>query len=155
MLKIQPEVEHLTGKTATDWEHFSVSSWLYPPTTALSLHDDGSGIYSGAYVYFLNPSWKLHWGGLLLLMDEEANQAVRAHRRTQEPLDYHNSTFLHANQLDELIMQHGFAKCIMPKRNRMVFIANDAYHMVTRVNESAGDNVRMSLAGFFQRKRNK
>jgi hypothetical protein len=26
---------------------------------------------------------------------------------------------------------------------------NDAYHMVTRVNEAAGDNPRRSLAGFF------
>ena len=55
--------------------------------------------------------------------------------------------------IDELLMEHGFARCIFPKRNRIVFIANNAYHMVTRVNEQCGDNLRMSIAGFYNRKK--
>jgi len=37
----------------------------------------------------------------------------------------------------------------------MVYIANDAYHMVTQVTPSAGDHTRISLAGFFNRYREK
>src|SRR5262249_4559218 len=75
-LAIQPHVKHLVGAEKSGWGHFSVTSWIYPHGTGLAMHDDGSGIYTGAYVYFLNPVWRPHWGGLLLLMDEAANQKI-------------------------------------------------------------------------------
>jgi len=153
ILAIQPQVEWLVGKQGQGWEHFSVTGWMYPHGTSLAMHDDGSGVYSGAYVYFINPLWRPHWGGLLLLADEEANKKVHEYRKNVDPMDYYNRKWLHANPLDELLMEQGFAQCIFPKRNRIVFIANDAYHMVTRVNEQSGDNLRMSLAGFFNRKK--
>ncbi len=128
-----------------------MTAWIYPHGTGLSMHDDGSGVYTGAYAYFLNPQWRPHWGGLLLMMEDEGNRAVQEYRgKTQDANDFYKRKWLHANATDDLIMEHGFAKCIFPKRNRIVFIANDAYHMVTRVNEQSGDNVRMSLAGFFK-----
>jgi hypothetical protein len=34
------------------------------------MHHDGRG-YAGAFVYFLSPAWRTHWGGMLLLADEE------------------------------------------------------------------------------------
>ena len=43
----------------------------------------------------------------------------------------------------------GMGRCIFPKANRIAFLGNTTYHMVTRVNEEAGDCVRLSLAGFF------
>jgi len=153
LLAIHPQVEHLIGKQGPDWAHLTATAWLYPPTTGLALHDDGSGVYSGAYVYFLNPYWRMHWGGLLIMMDEEANRRVHEFRGTHDQMAFYNLKWLNANGLDDLLMEHGFGKCILPKRNRMVFIANDAYHMVTRVNEAAGDNVRMSIAGFYNRKK--
>jgi len=153
LLGIQPEVEHLLGKQGKDWAHVSATAWIYPHGTSLALHDDGSGVYTGAFAYFLNPTWKLHWGGLLLLMEEEANQKIYDHRNKVDQIDFYKRKWLNANATDELLMEHGFAKCIFPKRNRIVFIANDAYHMVTRVNEAAGDNHRMSIAGFFNRKK--
>jgi|GEM_PF-801106 len=155
ILAIQPQVQHLVGKPKDVWGHFSVTSWIYPHGTGLSMHDDGSGVYTGAYVYFLNPQWRPHWGGLLLLADEEANKKVHEYRSKIDQMDYYQRKWLHANPLDEMLMEHGFARCIFPKRNRMVFIANNAYHMVTRVNEQSGDNVRMSLAGFFNHKKKK
>lgn len=38
-----------------------------------------------------------------------------------------------------------------PKKNRIVLLASDAQHLVARVLAEAGDNVRMSLDGFFHR----
>jgi Rps23 Pro-64 3,4-dihydroxylase Tpa1-like proline 4-hydroxylase len=151
LLAIQPEVEHLTGKQGEGWAHVTATSWLYPHGTGLALHDDGSGVYSGAYVFFLNPYWRMHWGGLLIMMEEEANRRVHDFRNSHDQMEFYNLKWLNANGLDDLLMEHGMGKCILPKRNRVVFIANDAYHMVTRVNETAGDNVRMSIAGFFNR----
>jgi Rps23 Pro-64 3,4-dihydroxylase Tpa1-like proline 4-hydroxylase len=151
LLTVQPCVEHLVGKKgAGGWEQLSVTGWLYPPGTGLSMHCDG-GRYTGAFVYFLSPTWRSYWGGMLLLADEEANRAIRAYSNTQDAQEFHELKWLNANHAEELLMEHGFAKCIFPKRNRLVFIYPDAYHMVTRVNEAAGDNVRMSLAGFFHK----
>lgn len=149
----QPLVGHLSGREAQDWWHFSVTAWLYPHGTALSLHDDGSGVYAGAYVYFLNPEWRPHWGGQLIVLDGDANDAIHKLSDEMGGMDFYKSKWLHANRMDEIAMEHGFGKCVFPKKNRIVFIANDAYHMVTRVNEQSGDNLRTSLAGFFNRKK--
>jgi len=149
VLAIQPAVEPIVGRKGTGgWELFSVTGWIYPPGTGLTMHTDGHG-YSGAFVYFLSPTWRTHWGGLLLLGDDEMNRAVHAYRDQQDEDDFYARKWLNRNHTDELMMEHGFARCVFPKRNRIVFIHNEAYHMVTRVNEAAGDNPRMSLAGFF------
>jgi Rps23 Pro-64 3,4-dihydroxylase Tpa1-like proline 4-hydroxylase/peroxiredoxin len=149
----QPAVGHVSGKEAQDWWHVSVTAWLYPHGTALSLHDDGAGVYAGAYVYFLNPEWRPHWGGQLIMLDPEANRMIRKYAEEMGGMDFYKSKWLHANRMDEIAVEQGFGKCVFPKKNRIVFIANDAYHMVTRVNEQSGDNLRMSLAGFFNRKK--
>ena len=148
-----PEVCRLVGREGQDWAHLSATAWIYPHGTGLSMHDDGSGVYSGAYVYFLNPEWRVHWGGLLLLVEGEGNTRIYEHRKHGDEMAFYRRKWLHANAVDELLMEHGFARCIFPKRNRIVFLANNAYHMVTRVNEAAGDNLRMSIAGFFNRKK--
>jgi Rps23 Pro-64 3,4-dihydroxylase Tpa1-like proline 4-hydroxylase/peroxiredoxin/GT2 family glycosyltransferase len=149
ILAVQPNVNHIIGQKSKDWWHFSVSGWLYPPGTGLALHEDGSGVYSGAYVYFLNPTWKPHWGGQLLLLEDQSNDNMRKYQKESDRMDVYKSKWMHANRTDDIIMDDGLAQCVFPKGNRIVFIASDAYHMVTRVNEQAGDNLRMSLAGFF------
>lgn len=153
LLAIQPSVEPILGKKGADgWEVFSATGWIYPPGTGLTMHHDGRG-YTGAFVYFLSPTWRTHWGGMLLLADEEVNRKVNDYRDTQDQEDFYSLKWLNANNnVEERMMEVGFAKCIFPKRNRIVFMSNEAYHMVTRVNEAAGDNPRMSLAGFFLEK---
>jgi hypothetical protein len=119
-----PDVAAMVGHPE-GWHHLSVTSWIYPPNAALALRDAGPGVHGGAYVYYLNPEWKPHWGGLLVVLDHQANRATAAER--------------------------GLGRCIFPKKNRIVFLAPDAQHLVTRVLAEAGDNVRMSLNGFFHR----
>ncbi len=78
------------------------------------------------------------------------NRAVHNYRDTQDQKDFYGLKWLNANNdVEERMMEVGFAKCIFPKKNRLVFLHPEAYHMVTRVNEAAGDNPRRSLAGFF------
>lgn len=146
-----PYAERLVGKGGQDWDRYSVTSWLYPSGTALSLHDDGAGIYSGAYAYFINPVWDIHWGGLLLLLDPKGSQSLQDHKKTQNPNAFYRRKWLEPElELDHL-WDPGMARCIFPKRNRLVFIHNEAYHLVTQVNAGAGTHVRQSLAGFFHR----
>ena len=52
--RMAPGVTHLVGAARKNWEHYSVSAWLYPPNTGLSMHEDGAGRYSNAYAFFLN-----------------------------------------------------------------------------------------------------
>jgi hypothetical protein len=149
LLAIQPSVEHIVGKKGQGgWDLFSVTGWIYPPGTGLTMHTDGHG-YTGAFVYYLSPTWRTHWGGMLLLADDEINRAVQDYCNTRDLKDIYALKWLNANNVDEQMMEYGFAKCVFPKKNRIVFIHNEAYHMVTRVNEVAGDNPRISLAGFY------
>jgi Rps23 Pro-64 3,4-dihydroxylase Tpa1-like proline 4-hydroxylase len=88
---------------------------------------------------------------MLIVADEEVNRAVHDYRATQDERDFYNLKWLNANNAEDRLMETGLAKCIFPKKNRLVFIHPQTYHMVTRVNEAAGDNPRMSLAGFFHK----
>jgi len=147
MVAAQPQVEHLTGKFGEAWDQFSVRAWLYPPRTGVSLHHDEGG----SFVYFVNPTWRAHWGGLLLIPDEEGSRMIDAGRAAAGAQDFDKKLWLHAAGADELLMQRGFAQSIFPKRNRIVYIRPGAYHLITRINEQAGDNLRMCLLGLFSR----
>lgn len=147
---LAPTVQNIIGVPGIDWAHYSLTSWLYPPNTGLSLHNDGSN-YTGAYVYFMNKEWRIHWGGLLMVLDRMANDSIEAHKKEHNSHKFHREKWLHESEHNDYAMEVGFARTILPKRNRIVFIAPDAYHIVSKVLPSAGDNVRMTLAGFFNR----
>jgi Rps23 Pro-64 3,4-dihydroxylase Tpa1-like proline 4-hydroxylase len=149
IVSFSPHIEHVVGVHDKDWGHVTATAWLYPPGTGLAMHDDGSGTYAGAYVYFLNPTWRSSWGGLNIMMDREANEKVYEYRAKHDQIEFYERGWLDDTILEELMLEHGMGKCIFPKKNRIVFISNYAYHMVTRVNEAAGDNIRTSIAGFF------
>lgn len=152
IMGIMPEVQHFIGKPKENWAKFSVTSWIYPMHTGLGLHDDGVN-YSGAYAFFLNPIWNIHWGGLLMVLDEATNNHMHDFKKKNNALQYVRKKWSDESDESRLIWESsGFAQCVLPKRNRIAFIANDAYHVVTTVTESAGDNVRRSFAGFFDKK---
>ena len=89
------------------------------------------------------------------MMDEQSNRAAYDHREKGDQHHFYKMKYFHANQLDEVMVDQGMGQAIFPKGNRIVFIGPKVYHMITRVNETAGDNVRMSIAGFFDRNNKK
>lgn len=119
----------------------TVSPAVYRQGCGLSLHRDRFG-YSGSYTYFIHHDWNFHWGGHLLILD----------RRTEDPDgdgNPHDLHFLSDERQNRVATEPGIAVCILPKPNRLVFIAPEAHHMITRVDANAGDRARVSLVGFF------
>lgn len=148
---LSTEAASVIGKRVKDWDRYSVTSWIYPRETALSLHDDGSGVYSGAFTYFLNPHWDIHWGGLLMFIDPRASKALQNFKTPRNVHDYYKKKWLDSSDENAFVWEPGLAQCIFPKRNRIVFIHPESYHFVTKVTADAGENARMSFAGFFMK----
>lgn len=135
-------VEQAPGIIGPDWTTLTLGMWVYPRGTALSLHVDGRESYTGAFTFFFHPEWHYSWGGQLFVFDPEYVQPPRQHRPWLVGQREENTN----------IMSHGMADCIFPSPNRLVLIAPNAYHLVTRVDESAGLASRISVAGFFRRR---
>lgn len=149
-----PQVQRMVGAPEEDWDRFTVTSWMYPRGTGLSLHHDGTAGYRGAYVYFLNPEWDIHWGGLLLVFEGEANASFQANRPPpSQKLAHHRRKWIEHEAERAAVWEPGMSRCILPRANRLVLLHPETRHLVTRVDAAAGDRVRMSLAGFFQAKR--
>jgi hypothetical protein len=149
--KLSTDAASVIGQRGKDWDRYSVTSWIYPRDTALSLHDDGSGVYSGAFTYFLNPHWDIHWGGLLMFIDPRASEALQNFKTPRNVHDYYKKKWLDSSDENAFVWEPGLAQCIFPKRNRIVFIHPESYHFVTKVTADAGENARMSFAGFFMK----
>jgi len=127
----------VVGREGVDWVAIFLSPWLYPVGSALSLHRDG-GAYSGAFTYFAHPRWGVHWGGELLVLDDEPSIAPQPAQGV-------------TGWMEEDQVGSALATCVFPRPNRLVFVGPDRPHMITRVDANAGDHVRTSLAGFFLR----
>ncbi len=131
----------LVGDAGRDWHTVSSCPFIYPRGTTLSLHQDGEA-YSGAYVYYLHPRWKIGWGGHLIVLDPLGRDGAVA--------------ALHPPWLDDALDEPyvddtGIAACVFPKTKRLVVLAPNLPHLITRVDPNAGDQPRVSLAGFFER----
>jgi hypothetical protein len=133
-------VDHsqVVGTEGVDWAAIFISPWLYPVGSALSLHRDGGG-YSGAFTYFTHPCWGIHWGGELLLLDEPPADASHPAQGT--------TGWMVEDEVDSVL-----ATCVFPRPNRLVLVGPRRPHLITRVDVSAGDHIRTSLAGFFLRR---
>jgi len=121
----------------------TVSPAVYRPGSGLSLHRDRFG-YSGSYAYYIHREWNFHWGGHLLILDPRTEDSYAG------DYDYsYNRPFLSDEDEGWGTAAPGLATCILPKPNRLVFIAPEARHMITRVDGNAGDRPRVALVGFF------
>ena len=130
-----PEV---VGREGRDWRTIFLSPWLYPVGSALSLHLDG-GAYAGAFTYFAHPTWGMHWGGELVLLDDDddfvtpgAQLGVTGWLRRDE-------------------VGPALGTCVFARPNRLALLGPQRPHLIHRVDLNAGDHVRTSLAGFFLR----
>lgn len=143
MKECLPEVEHLIGRPGEDWLVSTATPYLYPSGTSISWHAD-AWAYSGAVLYYVHPEWNVLWGGELLIAGEEVRAKHRARRKG--PSVSHS---FDNRQDNEELYDVGIGQYIMPRPNRMVFIAEYCVHGTTKVTPAAGQNVRMSISGFF------
>ena len=142
MQEVLPDVEGLLGPSRKAWNSMSVVPYVYPAGSCLSMHHDGMR-YAGSYTYFLHREWNFHWGGYLLVLDPATS--------LERPELYR--PWLSDEVENRIVSEPGLATCILPKPNRLVFLAPDAIHMVSRVDAKAGNRPRISLTGFFSRPR--
>jgi len=140
------EIAPVVGTAGTDWDAFSICPWIYRAGSGLSLHQDGEP-YSGAYTFYVHRQWKIHWGGHLLVLDRQRRST--ADRSTGESAVGVHPPWLDDRLDDTYTRAPGISTCIFPKPNRLVLVSGHVPHLVTRVDASAGDHARVTLAGFF------
>lgn len=137
------DITEVTGTAGTEWTRLSFTPWIYPVGSGLSLHQDGR-TYSGAFTYFAHQEWRLHWGGHLLVLDSRTGS-----RGANS--DWGGPVAFDDRQESLRAFDPGFALTIFPKPNRIVFLSPRALHLLTRVDTNAGQQARISVAGFFHR----
>ncbi|HEX4420779.1 MAG TPA: hypothetical protein VH165_22845 [Kofleriaceae bacterium] len=130
----------LVGKEQADWLGLTARLYKYPVNTSLSWHMD-ERLYTGAFIYYGHPVWDLKWGGELLIADAFDRKALA------KPTD--PAAAEDGRPRDEVLMSEGLGHYVSPKPNRMVLLAPEVPHMITKVHPDAGERFRASIAGFF------
>jgi len=132
----------IVGGAGSEWNCMSLTPWVYPQGSGLSLHRNRDA-YSGSFTYFIHHDWNFHWGGQLLILDPRTGNGY-------DPDDSpYNPPFLSDQDENRAAAEPGIGLSILPKPNRLVFIAPETYQMITRVDANAGNRPRVALAGFF------
>jgi hypothetical protein len=134
------------GET-TDWRDFTVSPWIYPVGSGLSLHQDGKPKLTGSYTYFLHKMWNIHWGGHLVVLDPGTNDACTYPDNREK----FGPFWIVDEEENKRVWDPAIGICIFPRPNRLVFLSSQAQHLITRVDAAAGQNARLSVGGFFRR----
>jgi Rps23 Pro-64 3,4-dihydroxylase Tpa1-like proline 4-hydroxylase len=151
MLRSADAAAQAVGRPVADWQELTLGSWVYPVGSGLSLHQDtgkrGKQSYTGSYTFYVSPEWNLHWGGWLLVFDGREAAAAAGARSGLAV----SPPWLGDELEQSLVRDYGLATAILPTPNRIVFISPRAPHMITRVDQNAGNHPRVSLAGFFLR----
>lgn len=142
------------------WEYFNASVYLYPQGTGLGWHEDDYS-YSGAYIYYAHPEWRPGWGGELCVMGYTEPSSGLAADEPEDIAEIYAMAGVTGGDYgpefgqtlrDKKIMEQGHGTFIIPKPNRMIFIREGYSHCIKKVDPSAGDRMRCSIAGFFVKK---
>lgn len=126
-----------------DQLRYVMAAYLYRAGWGLPWHEDigEDGEYLGAFSYYLHREWRGNWGGELMILNDERRHAVDG----GIDLAFSQGTGLRApSHVDS-----GIGTFILPKPNRLVVMRPKVLHAVNSVSSLAGENMRLSLAGFF------
>lgn len=137
-----PTFSSIVGKQGEDWAYFFSRPYLYPQGCGLNWHTDGKYFAPGAFVYYAHPEWDPDWGGELLMSPPETK--LFSQEEPEPRSNWGN------NHYKTIIMDHGVGHYILPKPNRLVLMMGMIFHTIKKVDISAGDNLRMTIQGFFQ-----
>lgn len=134
----------IVGAKEKDWDIFTSRVAVMPMGSCLSWHEDG-GAKSGAFVYYAHPIWRARWGGELMVAKRPTDAMLASAHAAQK----NRKPFFDTGILDKLLGDPGVGMYISPKPNRLILLKSGTWHCVNRVEPAAGDNLRVSVAGFF------
>jgi len=138
ILSFKAKIAPLIEPGGVAWSHFTMCPYVYPVDAGLGWHTDSHA--QGAYIYYAHPFWGRQWGGELLVhwsdVDFSTDSSI-------------SSRGIFRNETIESALACGLGHYITPTPNRIVFLRARTLHMIKRVDSAAGDNARISLAGFF------
>lgn len=149
MLDNVESFEPWIGKKGKEWNCFTCRPYVYPYAGGLSWHRDP--LCGGAFIVYVHPYWNSQWCGQLMIAHSPPDSAL-ASGSTPE-LDDDNGPGPHLDNSAEnaILMESGVGNYVLPKPNRLVIIAPELYHMISKVDISAGDHCRCTISGFFLR----
>jgi Rps23 Pro-64 3,4-dihydroxylase Tpa1-like proline 4-hydroxylase len=131
------------GTRDIDWKLFTVKPYLFPQGAGLSWHDDSSG-KTGSYIFYAHSHWNVQWGGELFVAESSHNEGLSKNMHQRK-----FSQHLCNTDENDRLLQSAWGYYISPKPNRIVVMSSEVDHKINHVKPTAGDNVRLSIAGFF------
>jgi hypothetical protein len=108
-------------KKRSSFQLVTLRCQLFPKDTMLDWHND-SRARVATYTYYAHPEWRERWGGELLIAN------TREARKAAEP---------------RLVT----GIYVPPRPNRLVLLKAGIPHMIKRIEHSAGDAIRVAVAG--------
>jgi Rps23 Pro-64 3,4-dihydroxylase Tpa1-like proline 4-hydroxylase len=124
----------------------------YPVGSKNPWHTDMGGV---TYSYYLHKHWQINWDSMLLVLPKDSveyKQIMRKLPGTRQQDTYRSTGTLEMFEQAEKqkgLIEHGMGYFVAPKPNRLVLINKNVVHGITRVDKDAGENVRLTMTGFF------
>lgn len=124
----------------------------YPVGSKNPWHSDMGGV---TYSYYLHKHWQINWDSTLLVLPKGSvhyKQIMPKLPGTKQIDTYAGVGTLEMFEQSEKqknLIDYGLGTFVSPKPNRLVLIGKNVVHGITRVDKDAGENVRLTLTGFF------
>lgn len=132
-----------SGFVEESWADIAFRIYLHGRGSRLQCHSD-SPLYAGAAVFYAHEEWRPYWGGELVFPDINNESDVEL---------VHGDGPILNKRLRMTIERQFCGEYVSPKPNRLVIIKAGAWHYTNPVDQSAGDNIRISIATFLQKNR--
>ena len=138
------DADEVFGVGSRKWNTFSLTPWTFYPGTMFEAHTDGPESFFGGFIFFAMHDWRLNFGGLLIILD-----AIRSARSIRYIDEEHVIHSIRDASEERFSLRSGISQVVHPIPNRLVLLAPDVVHMVTRVELAARNSPRQTIVGFF------
>ena len=136
------------------YDKISCMLHVYLSGAELSWHRDGA-LGGGAYSFYIHDEWRHTWGGNLLIADASTKMTpVKPLEGTSiedmlgRQYNIRSRTW-NLKEESDMTLSPGHGRYFAPIPNRLMITTGEIVHKVERVDQSAGENARRSLTGFF------
>lgn len=139
---------------ADEFEKISCMLHVYLSGSELSWHRDGA-LGGGAYSFYIHDEWRHTWGGNLLIADSSTKMVPQKPMEGTSMEDMLGKAYnvrsrtWNLKEESDMTMDPGHGRYFAPIPNRLMITTGEIVHKVERVDQSAGENTRRSLTGFF------